>query len=106
VLPSALVPLRVVREGRRFVWARGGAAPDLDAIRRAVAHDAADMLTSGPLERARECSGVRCAWLFLDQSRNGTRRWCDMSVCGNRAKARRHYRRTRAVARRGARAAG
>jgi predicted RNA-binding Zn ribbon-like protein len=97
-LPAALAPLRVAREGRRFVWAQSGAAPDLDAIGRAVARDAADLLTSGPLERVRECSGASCAWLFLDRSRNGTRRWCDMSVCGNRAKAQRHHRRTQAEA--------
>lgn len=32
-----------------------------------------------------------CAWLFLDRSRNRSRTWCDMAVCGNREKARRHY---------------
>jgi predicted RNA-binding Zn ribbon-like protein len=34
-------------------------------------------------------------WLFVDESKNGTRRWCDMTACGNRAKARRHYLRSR-----------
>ena len=36
-----------------------------------------------------------CAWLFVDKSRNAARLWCDMAVCGNRAKARRHYRKSR-----------
>ncbi len=94
-LPGALAALRVVREGRRYAWTRSGGEPDLDVVLHAVAHAAADLLASGPLERVRECPGRGCAWLFLDQSRNGTRRWCDMSVCGNRAKARRHYRRVR-----------
>jgi predicted RNA-binding Zn ribbon-like protein len=39
----------------------------------------------------RECSGDTCGWLFVDTSRNHSRRWCDMEDCGNRAKARRHY---------------
>lgn len=42
-------------------------------------------------ERIRICGN--CGWLFLDRSRNGSRVWCDMSVCGNRQKAKRHYRR-------------
>jgi len=41
--------------------------------------------------RVRVCQN--CRWLFLDRSRNGSRRWCDMAVCGNRQKARRHYQR-------------
>jgi len=40
-------------------------------------------------------TGAGCGWLFLDSSRNHTRRGCDMRVCGNRAKARRHYERQR-----------
>jgi predicted RNA-binding Zn ribbon-like protein len=47
--------------------------------------------------RVRVCAADNCAWLFLDKSRNRTRQRCDMSVCGNRAKARRHYRRSKAV---------
>jgi predicted RNA-binding Zn ribbon-like protein len=39
----------------------------------------------------RECANDKCLWLFLDDSKNGTRRWCSMSACGNRAKAHRHY---------------
>jgi predicted RNA-binding Zn ribbon-like protein len=42
-------------------------------------------------ERVRECANNRCLWLFLDDSKNGTRRWCSMQACGNRAKAYRHY---------------
>jgi predicted RNA-binding Zn ribbon-like protein len=41
----------------------------------------------------RECGGSACTWLFLDHSRNRSRRWCSMETCGNRAKAHRHYRR-------------
>lgn len=49
------------------------------------------LLTSSDLHRVRECCEESCRWLFLDQSRNHSRRWCDMRLCGNRAKARRYY---------------
>lgn len=48
-----------------------------------------------PARAARVRICPNCRWLFLDRSRNATRLWCDMAVCGNRAKARRHYRRIR-----------
>ena len=45
--------------------------------------------------RVRRCANPECGWLFLDDSRAGKRRWCSMSSCGNRAKARRHYHRSK-----------
>jgi len=65
-----------------------------------VAHDAAELLASDQLPRLRECAADDCCWLFLDESKNRSRVWCDMRVCGNRAKARRHYARTRGGERR------
>ena len=56
-----------------------------------IAHSAAELLTSERVVKVRECEAPTCAWLFLDDSRNHSRRWCDMSTCGNRQKARRHY---------------
>jgi predicted RNA-binding Zn ribbon-like protein len=56
---------------------------------------AADLLTSDQRVRIHECAGNGCGWLFLDTSRNQRRRWCNMQGCGNRAKARRFYARTR-----------
>jgi predicted RNA-binding Zn ribbon-like protein len=53
-------------------------------------------LASGRLDRIRLCGSDTCEWLFLDESRNRSRRWCDMSTCGNREKARRHYEKARA----------
>ncbi|MBH1936716.1 CGNR zinc finger domain-containing protein [Streptomyces sp. AV19] len=47
------------------------------------------------LPRVRRCEGPGCGWFFLDRSRGGTRRWCSSGDCGNRARARRHYARTR-----------
>lgn len=61
----------------------------------AVARDAARLLTSRHLQEVRECHAPTCSWLFLDRTRNHSRRWCDMTVCGNRMKQVRH-RHTRA----------
>lgn len=54
-----------------------------------VATSAVRLLLEGPLDRVGECPS--CHWLFLDTSRNGKRRWCDMAVCGSRAKSQRYY---------------
>ena len=59
----------------------------------AAALDAARLLTSPERERVRECGDALCGWLFVDSSRNLSRRWCNMQGCGNRNKARRFYRR-------------
>jgi predicted RNA-binding Zn ribbon-like protein len=57
-----------------------------------VVRQAAELLTSPELDRVRECADDRgCGYLFIDRSRNKSRRWCSMESCGNRAKARRHY---------------
>jgi predicted RNA-binding Zn ribbon-like protein len=56
-----------------------------------VVWNAADLLTSDRREWVRSCRGRECGWMFLDLSRNATRRWCSMERCGDRAKARWHY---------------
>ena len=62
-----------------------------------VTRSAAELLVSGELSRVRTCANDTCGWLFMDTSKNRSRRWCDMNDCGNRAKARRHYARKRAA---------
>jgi len=57
-----------------------------------IAKSAADLLVSGDLPKVRECAADNCGWLFMDRSRNQSRRWCDMKICGNREKVRRHRR--------------
>jgi predicted RNA-binding Zn ribbon-like protein len=52
-----------------------------------VIESAADALIAGELDRVRRCGDPRCTRVFLDDTRNGRRRWCEMSTCGNRAKA-------------------
>lgn len=56
-----------------------------------VLWSAGDLLAGPKLEKVRRCANPECLYLFLDDSRAGKRRWCSMSACGNRAKARRHY---------------
>lgn len=60
------------------------------ALLAPVLWSAADLLLSRDRRRIRQCSNEKCRFLFIDESKNGTRRWCDMSSCGNRAKAHRH----------------
>ncbi|MGB7973915.1 MAG: CGNR zinc finger domain-containing protein [Roseiarcus sp.] len=54
-----------------------------------VALAAVRLFTEGDFHRIRECGGHACGWLFYDRSKNNRRRWCEMEVCGNRAKQRR-----------------
>ena len=61
------------------------------ALLAPVLWSAGDLLASGKLDKIRRCANPECLYLFLDESRAGKRRWCTMSSCGNRAKARRHY---------------
>lgn len=65
----------------------------LSRMLQPVVRSAAELLSSEELSRVRVCASDTCAWLFLDETRNKSRKWCDMTVCGNRAKARRFYRR-------------
>ncbi|MEV6111308.1 CGNR zinc finger domain-containing protein [Streptomyces sp. NPDC052109] len=59
-----------------------------------AARDYLDLIDRAP-ERIRACAGGGCILHFFDTSRNGTRRWCSMAACGNRAKASRHYARSK-----------
>jgi predicted RNA-binding Zn ribbon-like protein len=58
-----------------------------------IARAAAGLLASRDTDRIHRCESATCRWLFLDMSRNHSRRWCDMKLCGNRMKARRFQRR-------------
>ncbi|HEX9052833.1 MAG TPA: ABATE domain-containing protein [Anaeromyxobacter sp.] len=99
-LARALSHRRIVRGGPaccRLAWSD---PPDaLDAPLWRVAASAMELLTSGPdLARVRQCGmhdTRECSWLFMDHTRAGTRRWCSMKDCGNKAKARRHYERVK-----------
>jgi predicted RNA-binding Zn ribbon-like protein len=73
--------------GYRWDFSRAAAE---SAVLGPIAWSAVDLLERGPLARIKQCPGPGCGWLFLDQSKNGSRRWCDMATCGNRTKGRRH----------------
>lgn len=94
-LGEALFHSRIVQRTGSFALECDRSKRPLNWILWPVLQSAAELLTSEQLTRLRECAGVDCTWLFLDRSKNGTRRWCDMKGCGNRAKSRRHYERHR-----------
>jgi predicted RNA-binding Zn ribbon-like protein len=82
-----------MRIGRDFQW-EWAAGPDaLDGLLAPVVRASLDLLMASERERIRLCDADDCAWLFLDTSKNRSRRWCDMKQCGNRNKVRRFYRR-------------
>lgn len=95
-LGRALARLRVARTPDGFDWGWSGEAEALDRVLWPIARSAADLLTSDERGQIRECASEACSWLFVDRSRTRRRRWCDMKTCGNRAKAKRHYRKKRA----------
>ena len=88
--------MRRVAEGWAWTWDRGDEA--LAWPLWPVAQSAAELLTEADPERIKECGSDNCNWLFYDVSKNRSRRWCEMSDCGNRAKQRRHRHRTSAAA--------
>jgi predicted RNA-binding Zn ribbon-like protein len=84
----------------RLVGSRGRVVRQIDAnaanqatLRFRIVEAAIALLTSARLERLKSCPS--CGWLFLDTSKNRSRRWCDMATCGSIDKARRYYRRRR-----------
>ncbi|CAG0963731.1 MAG: hypothetical protein F9K19_18030 [Rhizobiaceae bacterium] len=95
-LPRLLRACAVALEGGKDAAfaGTGPAAAEPVAFEAAVAMSALSLLCDDASQRIRICAN--CNWLFLDRSRNGSRIWCDMAVCGNRQKARRHYGRRRA----------
>ncbi len=78
--------------GLRFPVA--GSDAGLEGLLGPIAWSAFDLLLHGEPARVKVCEGENCGWLFLDESKNRSRKWCSMESCGNRAKAQRHYHRT------------
>jgi predicted RNA-binding Zn ribbon-like protein len=95
---KALAARRLQSAGGRFSWTAPGVAL-MDTVVPRLALASSELLTSEALQRVRICeanSTDGCGWLFLDETRNHSRRWCSMATCGNQHKARRHYARVRA----------
>ncbi len=83
---------RLVANGGTFVWVWSPADSPIEAILGPVALSALSVLTGADLSRVKRCPGDHCGWLFFDATKNKRRRWCEMEVCGNRAKQKRRRR--------------
>ncbi|MEO8718724.1 MAG: CGNR zinc finger domain-containing protein, partial [Burkholderiales bacterium] len=81
---------RLAPTAEGYEWGVDANAAALDAALRPLASSALELLTSSRLARLRRCGNETCYWLFLDETRNGSRRWCEMASCGNLMKVRRH----------------
>jgi predicted RNA-binding Zn ribbon-like protein len=94
-LGESLRHRRLERDERCCCWVWTAGEEPLAQMLWPIVNGAAELLVEGELERVKSCGNDTCGWLFVDMSRNRSRRWCDMKDCGNRAKARRHYARHR-----------
>jgi predicted RNA-binding Zn ribbon-like protein len=77
-------------EGAALVWSWRFNEGKAELPVWVIAHAALELMQSPEVKRVRACEAETCRWLFLDTSKNHTRRWCKMRVCGNRMKARRY----------------
>lgn len=92
LLAEALGCLRIapVRSGEKVAdWSWRGTEERLDSVLWPVVWSAAALLTSEEARRIRVCGGPDCGWMYVDRSRNGLRRWCEMETCGSLEKSRR-----------------
>ena len=90
---EAFSHMHLILGGSGFKWSLGQrSCNSLMMLLWPIAKSAVDLLVSRDLAKVRECAADNCGWLFMDRSRNQSRRWCDMKICGNRAKVRRYRR--------------
>ena len=97
ILAEAMAAAGVRPAAEGFTWGWQDDEPQPMRILWSIARSAAELLTGPDLGRVKVCPGHGCGWLFLDKTRNGKRRWCEMEVCGSRAKMRRYHQRRRAA---------
>ena len=90
-LGATMQSSKIIQHKQDFVWNTPGDSRKLEGILHPLVRSAADLLVSAGRKRVKKCGDPACGWLFLDISRNRSRRWCDMRDCGNRAKASRFY---------------
>ena len=91
-LGKAYVMMRVVPGENKFSLEFVNGEDTLDGMIPPIVQSVIDILISEKeVSRVKKCEGDPCGWLFLDTSRNRSRRWCSMADCGNRAKAKRFY---------------
>jgi predicted RNA-binding Zn ribbon-like protein len=87
----ALARFTLERTKDGFEWRCAADPEELDFVLWHILFSAVKLATGPEVSRIRRCASESCDWMFLDRSKRGNRRWCDMTVCGNRAKARRFY---------------
>jgi predicted RNA-binding Zn ribbon-like protein len=95
-LAASLGRLRIgrLRDGEGFAWQWADERVEPEHLLGPIARSAAELLVQPDLvAKIHQCEGDNCGWLFMDCSKNHSRRWCDMRDCGNRAKVRRHRKR-------------
>ena len=90
-IQAAAQHFSVVPHNGHFEWKFDTSDADFRAPLWPIARSAADLLASDRVQFVRACASKTCEWLFLDESKNHRRRWCDMTKCGNRAKAKNFY---------------
>ena len=76
-------------DGTGYRWRWKGEESDPRALVWRVLWSAASLLRSDEIGNVRVCDGDDCGWMYVDRSRNGFRRWCQMRTCGTREKTRR-----------------
>ena len=91
-LAQAPLRLEVRREKDQFLSERKAGGTKFAKLVGPVVWSAAELLTSGKIDQVKCCASETCGWLFLDNTKNHSRRWCDMGDCGSHAKAKRYYR--------------
>lgn len=96
ILSRATCGTRIRQRGSSFGWSWPEGSRLADAATWSIARSAAELLVSHELSRVNECRSSTCAWLFLDTTKNRSRKFCTSSGCGNRTRVRRHYERMRA----------
>jgi predicted RNA-binding Zn ribbon-like protein len=85
------VCLEIRREKGQFLSERKAVGTIFAKLLGPVVWSAAELLSSGKIDHVKCCASDTCGWLFLDNTKNHSRRWCDMSDCGSQAKAKRYY---------------
>jgi predicted RNA-binding Zn ribbon-like protein len=93
VYGEAVSRAHLIKDGNHFrtIW---NVDESFDALLWPIIHSAGELLLSKELGQVKECPS--CGWLFLDTSKNQSRRWCSMNTCGARDKMRRYHKRQRA----------
>ena len=86
---ACLACAKLASDRGRYVWSWTPREAAVEAVLGPIALSALTTLTQADLSRIKQCQGEKCGWLFFDATKNKSRRWCEMEICGNRAKQKR-----------------